>query len=100
MPTGYEVATARIDDKKTEVALKLKVPVDAKPGTLLAFRLIGEAEVNGKKLEVRAGTMTALRRAFPDLLYPPEALDGSITLGIRSSDSNVDVVAPARKKKK
>ena len=100
LPTGYEVDTARIDDKKTEVELKLKVPVDAKPGTLLAFRLIGEAEVNGKKLEVRAGTMTALRRAFPDLLYPPEALDGSITLGIRSSDSNVDVVAPARKKKK
>ena len=100
LPAGYEVEPATIEEKKTEAELKLKVPADAKPGTLLPFRMIGEAEVNGKRLEVRASTATALRRAFPDLLYPPTALDGWITLGVRSSDSQVDAVAPVRKKKK
>ena len=100
LPAGFEVESGIIEEKKLEGDLKLKIPDGAKAGDLLNFRIMGRASAGDAEFEVQASTMTALRRVFPDLAYPPAAMDGWIALGVRAANSTVDAPAPARKKKK
>ncbi|MCI0540441.1 MAG: hypothetical protein L0Z50_35000, partial [Verrucomicrobiales bacterium] len=71
---------------KTNLAqLKVSVPPDWPPGKLINFSVSGEAKIGEALVEARASTSPALRKSFPNLLYPPPALDeldGLIGLGI------------------
>jgi hypothetical protein len=82
LPDGFTFENATIEEKKTNATVKIKVPPDAAPGTLLAFSVVGSA---GQK-EVTAGTMSALQRDRPLLLNPPPELDGVVVLGVTGAD--------------
>jgi hypothetical protein len=82
LPDGFTFENAAIEEKKTNATVKIKVPPDVAPGTLLAFSVVGSA---GQK-EVTAGTMSALRRDRPLLLNPPPELDGVVVLGVTGAD--------------
>jgi hypothetical protein len=82
LPESFTVENATIDAKKTNATLKVKVPENAQPGELLTFKVIGQA---GEK-RAAASTMTALRRNFVTVLYPPAELDGVVALGITAGD--------------
>lgn len=68
---GVELEGAVIPDKKNEVEAKVKLPSEAK--VLVFF-----AEAGGKKSLV--STEPALRKAFPLMTFPPQALDGWVIL--------------------
>jgi hypothetical protein len=82
LPENFTVENANIESKKTNATLKVKVPETAQPGELLAFRVVGRA---GEKRAV-ASTISALRRNFVTMLYPPAELDGVVALGITAGD--------------
>jgi len=82
LPDEFTVENATIEEKKTNATVKIKVPADAAPGTLLAFSVVGLAKQN----QVAATTMAALRRDRPLLLPPPPELDGVVVLGITGAD--------------
>lgn len=91
LPEGFCVEGASIESKKTNATIKVKVPENAQPGELLTFRVVGRA---GEK-RVVAGTLSALRRNFITMLYPPAELDGVVALGITAGDP-----APKAKRKR
>jgi hypothetical protein len=82
LPDGFTFENATIEEKKTNTTVKIKVPANAAPGTLLAFSVIGLA----KEKQVAATTMAALRRDRPLLLQPPPELDGVVVLGVTGAD--------------
>ena len=82
LPDGFTFENATIEEKKTNATVKIKVPADATPGTLLAFSVVGAA----KQKQVAATTMAALRRERPLLLNPPPELDGVVVLGVTGAD--------------
>ena len=82
LPDGFTFENAAIEEKKTNATVKIKVPADAAPGTLVAFSVVGSA----KQKQVAATTIAALRRDRPLLLPPPPELDGVVVLGITGAD--------------
>src|SRR6185503_4069345 len=44
LPDGFTFENATIEEKKTNATVKIKVPADAAPGTLLAFSVVGSAK--------------------------------------------------------
>lgn len=93
-----EVTNQVMAAKSSETKLKITVPDELSFGDFLPFSIIGEAKIAGTNVTVRASTMPALRAIWPDLPYPPSALDGSIALGV--SESKSATPTPPRKKKK
>jgi hypothetical protein len=81
LPDGFVVENATIEAKKTNATLKVKIPQNA-AGEIVTFSVVGQSE--GRR--VKASTVSALRRNFPLMLYPPPELDGIVTLGITGSD--------------
>jgi hypothetical protein len=81
-PDDYSLTNNVIAAKTNETTLKLTLPDDAKVGTLLHFGIEGHATDGDQKLVTRASTLLALRKAFPELLFPPRLLDGPIALAI------------------
>jgi hypothetical protein len=82
LPESFAVENGSIDAKKTNTTVKVKVPEDADPGTMLAFKVVGR----GADKRVPASTAAALRRNFTTVLYPPAELDGVVMLGITAGD--------------
>jgi hypothetical protein len=72
-----------IEEKKNETSLKVTVPARAEAGQMFHFTIVGHARVDDADFEKSASTMTALRRLWPLLRYPPAELDGLIGLGIK-----------------
>jgi len=93
-----EVTNQIIAAKSNETKLKITVPEEMAFGNFLPFTIVGVAKIAGSNVTARASTMPALRITFPDLPYPPAALDGSIALGV--SENNSATPGTARKKKK
>ena len=82
LPDTCKFENATIAGKKTNTTVKIKLPADVPPGTLLPFNVVASAR--GK--QVRASTVTALRRNMPLLLQPPPELDGVAVLGVTGAD--------------
>ena len=93
-----EVTNQIIAAKSNETKLKITMPEELTFGNFLPFSIIGTANLAGTNVTVRASTMPALRTIWPEMPYPPPALDGSIALGV--SENKSATPAPARKKKK
>lgn len=83
LPEAFESSNMVLGEKTNSTTLKVTLPPHLAPGRLLHFSVIGSAEISGRTVTATASTMTALRRRFPLLLYPPEHLDGLIALGIK-----------------
>ena len=77
------VEGATIAGGKNDTTLKVKTPAGLTPGTVVNFRITGTAKVGQAEYTATAGTMPALRKQFPRLLYPPEITDGIIALGVQ-----------------
>ena len=93
-----EITNQIIAAKSNETKLKITVPEELAFGDFLPFTIVGVAKIAGTNVTVRASTMPALRVVWPDMPYPPAALDGTIALGV--SENKSATPAPARKKKK
>ena len=74
---------ATIGVGKNETTLKVKLPPDLKPGSLVHFGVVGTARFGDAEIVTPASTLPALRKQFPRLLYPPELTDGMLALGVR-----------------
>jgi hypothetical protein len=77
---GATIAAGRQD-----TLLKVKLPADVTPGSILPLRVIGTATTDGSASASVASTVPALRKLFPRMLYPMEELDGIIALGVRGN---------------
>ena len=82
LPDNFKFENATIDGTKTNTSVKISIPADTSPGTLLSFRVVGSAN----NMRAQASTLNALRRNMPLLLQPPHELDGIIVLGITGAD--------------
>jgi hypothetical protein len=74
-----------IPAKTNTVQLRVAIPPEWDAGKLINFYVTGEATIGEEPVEARASTWPALRKSFPNLLYPPpdlDVLDGLIGLGI------------------
>jgi hypothetical protein len=74
-----------IAEKKNETTLKVSIPARVEPGQWFHFTITGKARVDDSDFETTAGTMSALKKLFPLLRYPPAELDGLVALGIKAS---------------
>jgi hypothetical protein len=99
LPGDLALTNAIIPAKTNAVKLRATVPDDLELGQLVFFAVLGQAEIKGKSFTARASTMPALRSRFPEMLWPPEALDGWIALGVATSKSEATEPKPKRKKK-
>jgi hypothetical protein len=87
LATPLTAEPTTIPEKKNEAELKIKLPPDLAAGTLVHFKIIGTAEISGRKTTATASTLPALRKLWPGLLYPPRELDGLIGIGVRAAAS-------------
>lgn len=79
---GFAATNDVITAKTNAVKLSVTVPAHLAAGAFHPFVIVGEAQVDGQTVRTRASTLPALRKAFPEMPFPPEALDGLIGLGI------------------
>lgn len=73
-----------IPSKTNTTQIKVTIPPELQPGKLINFYVFGEARIDDAAVEARASTLPALRKSFPNQLYPPMELDGLIGLGVTS----------------
>jgi hypothetical protein len=93
-----EITNQIVAAKSNETKLKITVPEELTFGNFLPFTIVGVAKIDGTNVTARASTVPALRTIWPEMPYPPAALDGSIALGV--SENKSATPAPSRKKKK
>jgi hypothetical protein len=79
-----------VAEKKTETTLKVKVPAEMEQGRIRQFRVLGRVKMGEREVTATASTLPALRKLFPDLLFPPPELDGWIGLGIAPASATPD----------
>jgi hypothetical protein len=83
-----------IPEKKSETTIKAKLPDRFHPGQMVQFRAVGKAKISDIDFSDTAGTMSALRKLFPLLRYPPPSLDGLIALGVKPPGAKPDKEKP------
>lgn len=84
LPSDFTSEPASIDGKGKEAALKIAVPASAEPGRLFHFGIVAEMEIDSVKTVERVRAQSALRKTWPEVLFPPPGMDGVIALGIRA----------------
>lgn len=80
---GLTVTNQVIESKKTNGVLRGYAPPKVGTGRLEMLGLIGRAEIDGRQTLYRASTLPALKKFFPQMLYPPAELDGVIAVGVK-----------------
>lgn len=84
---GITVSNNLIAAKSNSVDLKITMPADQRIGAVIPFTVLGEAKIGERTVEARASQMSALRRLFPLMLYPPEPLEGILMMGVKGPKS-------------
>jgi hypothetical protein len=79
---GFVLANNVIPEGQNEVLLNVTVPSSIPPGTPLVLNVVGRAKIGEVDFAAKASTLPVLRTSQSGLPYPPDALDGSIGLGI------------------
>ena len=83
---GDLVLTNQVLPGKTNTfVLHGKVPAELKAGDWRQVQVVGRSESEGRSITRVANTLPALRKLFPQLLFPPEVFSGWIAFGITSS---------------
>lgn len=78
----FTITNDFITGKTNETKLQVIVPPDIEPGAFWSFVIVGQAELDSQPLESRASTAAAMRKLFPEMPFPPDALDGLIGFGV------------------
>jgi hypothetical protein len=84
LDSGFSLTNNLITARTNETKLRVSVPENLRAGDFRQFVIVGRAEAGGEIFEGRASTFPALRRAFPKMPFPPDALDGVIGFGVSS----------------
>jgi hypothetical protein len=82
-----------IPEKKNEGVIRLKVPADAQPGDGGQFALAGripEDQESEQGFFSGVKTSAVIRRAFPQWLYPPQAMNGLLAFAVIAPEENED----------
>jgi hypothetical protein len=79
---GYVLANNVIPEGQNEVLLNVTLPATIESGTPIVFNIVGRAKIGEADFAAKASTLPLLRASQGGLPYPPEALDGSIGLGV------------------
>ena len=82
---GLTVTNNTVAAGKTNVTIRVTASASLKPAVPRLFRIVGTARRDDAEVRVQASTGPALRRIFPQLLYPPEELNGWIALGVMAA---------------
>ncbi|MBI4663329.1 MAG: PPC domain-containing protein [Verrucomicrobia bacterium] len=83
--SGNFILSDNVIPPKTNAAqVKVTVSADLPPGHMVHFTVQGRAQIEGATYEAQASTMPAIRKLFPQMLYPPPELDGLIALGVKA----------------
>jgi len=82
--SGLVLSDNVIPANTNSVQMKLTLPVDVPAGRLMHFSIVGRAQTGESHYEAQATTMPAIRKLFPQMLYPPVELDGLIALGVKA----------------
>lgn len=97
LPEGFTLTNAVIPAKSNVVKLKIIAPDEEEWGRLFHFQMVGKAEADGRSFSATVSTLPALRQQFPQMLWPPAALDGWLALGLGANQTEPP---PVRKKKR
>ncbi len=79
---SFQLSDNVISAKTNETTLRVTVPRHLQPGQRIRFGVVGRGQAGGAERAATASTLPALRKEFPELLYPPAALDGAFDLGV------------------
>ncbi|MBM3840557.1 MAG: hypothetical protein FJ398_21865 [Verrucomicrobia bacterium] len=93
--SGLALSDSVIPAKTNSVQMKLALPPDLPAGRILHFVLVGRAQTGESSYETQATTMPAIRKLFPQMLYPPLELDGLVALGIKPGQKAESTAASA-----
>jgi len=83
LPEAFKSEEVTADAKAKEATVKVIVPTNAMPGTLVHMAIDGVAG----NIRQRVGTRTALVKTWPSLLHAPPGFDGVIAIGIVSKQA-------------
>jgi hypothetical protein len=95
---GFSLTNNVIPAKTNSTQIKVAIPSDLQPGKLINFYVFGEAQIGDATVQERASTLAALRKSFPNQLYPPTELDGLIGLGVVAGKTTDPEVSEKRAK--
>lgn len=79
---GFALANNVIPEGKNETTMSVTVPSALEPGKPYTISIVGQAKIGEADFRATASTLVNLRKLFNGLPYPPEALDGSLALGV------------------
>lgn len=82
---GLRLLNPTIPDKAKEHRLLIAVPENATAGSLAAIRLVGSATVNDRPQSAVAETLATLRAKRPQLTFPPEWMNGLVSVVVGSN---------------
>jgi hypothetical protein len=82
--SGFVLSDNVIPAKTNAVQLQVNVPSDIPAGHIMHFAVLGRAQTGEANYEAQATSMPAIRKLFPQMLYPPLELDGLLALGVKS----------------
>jgi hypothetical protein len=77
----FSITNNVITARTNETIVRVTVPSDIEVGDFRQFVIVGRAEIEGGVFEARTSTLPALRKMFPEMPFPPDALDGLIAFG-------------------
>jgi hypothetical protein len=75
---GWQVFSNTIPAKANETRLYVVPPLDWTPGDIAALRVVGTADIGGRRATAEMATTAQLRAARPQTPYPPAWHEGAI----------------------
>ncbi|MEW6302574.1 MAG: PPC domain-containing protein [Verrucomicrobiota bacterium] len=80
---GVTVEDNVIAEKKKDTTLKVKLPATLKAGDVAAFSVIGRAKIGETDYRAPVSIAPVLKKLYPDLRNAPDALAGSLAVGVK-----------------
>jgi hypothetical protein len=79
---GFTLANNVIPEGKNETVLQATAADSLEPGHWRITAIVGRARIGDSEFVARASTATAMKGQFSGLPFPPQALDGSVGIGV------------------
>jgi hypothetical protein len=95
-PSGFELKSPLLPAKTNETQMRVALPKNIDPGSIVHFGIIGYAKIGNAFFETQASTVPALRKLFPQMLNPLLEFDGLIGLGVKPTPPKTAEPAAAK----
>jgi hypothetical protein len=82
-PGRWGLQQSTIREKAKDARLLLVPEKELEPGKLFPLKIVATATIDDQTVRRTAGTLAVLRAGTPELLYPPEQLDGWVNVGVK-----------------